>query len=291
MKSEKKKLSPKAKKIINIVVDVVCGAILILALVLAISMISSKRKNYGNYTEVFGKAYLAVASPSMEKDYETGEKGAGNFSQGDLITVKILKDNKAQSSLKVGDVITFNDNTIVEGKYVLNTHRIQSISKVNDGSYIFVTHGDNNPAHVTETVYSKDVVGVLVGVKSGGGSVVSFMGSSTGFFVFVVLPTLIIVAIAAVNLVMVILREKKAQTEVAEKAQQEVLADERERIRQELLAEMQANGKPEPAEQPAETAAEEAEQPDGQPAERAVKPEPAESAEEVSEQSDEKEEK
>ena len=63
-----------------------------------------------------------------------------------------------------------------------------------------------------------------------------FMSSSAGFFVCIVLPSLLVVAYFAVNLILVIRKEKKAQTIEAEQSQLE----ERERIRQELLAEMQA---------------------------------------------------
>ncbi|MDE7084953.1 MAG: hypothetical protein K2O81_06880, partial [Clostridia bacterium] len=116
---------------------------------------------------------------------------------------------------------------------------IVSIEVNADGTRSYITRGDKYLDNDPGTKTNNDIVGKLVGVKAGGGKIVSFMGSSAGFFVCVVLPTLIIVAIAASNLVFVILREKKSQKAVAEQAQQEVLADERERIRQELLAEMQ----------------------------------------------------
>ncbi len=267
MEKEKKKLSPKAKKIINIVVNVVCGIILIFALILAVNIIKSKRKGYDSYTEFFGKAYLAVASDSMSKNIETGKVGSDNFSKGDLIVIKILNGKSEQSSLKVGDIITFKTNQLTQdtNKWLLNTHRIVAIEENAEG-YIFTTKGDNkysvDPGYVT----SNDVVGKYVGKAGGIGNVMLFMGSSTGFFVFVVLPTFIIVAIAAANLVVVILREKKAQKAVAEQAQQEVLADERERIRQELLAEMQNQGQTAERDQsddkePADNAAAEQEQP------------------------------
>ena len=233
--SEKKKLSPKAKKIINIVVNVVCGVILVIALFLAICMITSKRKNYGNYTEIFGKAYLAVESDSMAYKYETGEAGYGNFSKGDLVTIKILNENE-KNDLKPGDIITFRSKEIIEGQWRLNTHRIVSI-EVKNGVREYTTRGDKNIANDPGTITNTQIVGKFVGKKAGGGKIISFMGSSTGFFVFVVVPTLIIVVIAAANFVLVILKERKVQKVAADQAQ----LDERERIRQELLAEMQAN--------------------------------------------------
>lgn len=243
--SEKKELSPKAKKIINIVVDVVCGVILVIALILAVSMINTRRKGYKDYTEIFGTAYLAVQTDSMKPV----------FSSGDLIKIKTITAQDAKK-LKEGDIITFKDRTIVNGQYRLNTHRIKSTGSDSDGFY-FITHGDNNPESMNETVRIDDVVGLYKSKTSGIGNVFLFMGTSAGFFVFVVLPTLIIVVIAAVNFAMVFIKEKKAQKELAAQAQlvaQQELLDERERIRQELLAEMQAQ-----AAQPAETPAAEVE--------------------------------
>ena len=262
---EKLKLSPQTKKIINIVVNVVCGIVLVIALFLAISMITSKRKNYGNYTEIFGKAYLAVESDSMAQNRDTGEVGYGNFSRGDLVTVKILKEDE-KNSLKPGDVITFRSKDIVEGQWRLNTHRIVSIEE-NNGVRAYTTRGDNNLTNDSGTIGNNDIIGKFIGKKAGGGKIVSFMGSSTGFFVFVVIPTLIIVVIAAANFVVVILKEKKVQKVAADQAQ----LDERERIRQELLAEMQGNSAG--AEQPSEL---QKESEDGQ--------QPAETEEKVAEE-------
>lgn len=222
---KKIQLSPKTKKIINIVVNVVCGVILVIALILAVSMINSRRKGYREYTEIFGSAYLAVETDSMEPAIKPG----------DLIKVKTISAKDA-SSLKVGDIITFLDSEILNGQRKLNTHRIQEIKSDNNGIY-FITHGDHNPDTMTETVRPNELVGLYKGRAGGIGKVASFMGTSAGFFVFVVLPTLIIVIIAAVNFVMVFIKEKKVQTVAAVQEKE----DERERIRQELLAEMQAN--------------------------------------------------
>lgn len=241
--AEKKELSPKAKKIINIVVDVVVAIVLAFALLLAICTITSRSKGYDQYTEIFGKAYLAVQSDSMK-----GEK-EDNFSKGDLIAIKTIKNDEARK-LKVGDVITFRTNLITDdGRYVLNTHRIIEIySGVEGDAASYKTKGDNNDSPDSGQVLATEVVGVYNGKAGGIGNVMLWMNSSAGFFVCVVLPTLLVVVYCAVNLVLVILKEKKTQTATAE---QEKL-DERERIRRELLAEMQSNGTPASAEQPQE---------------------------------------
>lgn len=255
---DKLNISPKAKKIINIVVDVIVGLVLVFAFFLAVCTISSKAKGYQDYTEVFGKAYLAVSSESMEKDAESGEVRSDNFSVGDMITIKLVSEEQAKD-LEVGKIITFKDPYIIDGKRVLNTHRIIEIAYNTDGSIKhFVTHGDNNPKNITEWVLPSEVVGVYQGKASGIGHMFLFMSTSTGFFVCIVLPTLIVVLFAAVNLVLVILKEKKVQATASEDAKQA----EREKLRAELLAEMGM-----PAETKAETKEEQPEVQEEQPEE------------------------
>ena len=231
--SHTSKLTPKTKKIINIVVDVVVAIVLAFALFLAVCAISSKAKGYSQYTEIFGKAYLGVATDSMEP----------TFSPDDLIKIKTVSGSEARK-LKKDTIITFEYMDIDgDGKMDLDTHRIKGYYNGEEGDCSVYEVVADNPKYEGKIQYinADKIVGVYQGKASGIGKVMLFMGTSTGFFVCVVLPTLLIVAYCAVNLFLVIRKEKKTQNAIAAQAQQEVLADERERIRQELLAEMQAN--------------------------------------------------
>jgi len=255
---ERKSLSPKAKKILNIVVDVVVAIILFFAVFLAIFSIRSKAKGYSGYTEIFGTAYVAVASPSMDADKPSyvPEGKLEGFAEGDLIKLRIVDKEKAKK-LEVGDIIAFESTTIKEGKRVLNTHRIVGIAAGEEGNAsAYTTRGDNNPGNDAMPVLFSDIVGVYEGKASGIGHVMLFMGSSTGFFVCIVLPTLLIVVYCAVNLFLVIRKEKKVQTADAA-AEKEA---EKERLRQEILAEMQGNVSEQPAEESQPEQAAQAEQ-------------------------------
>ncbi len=248
-------MSPKTKKILNIVLDVVIAIVLAFAAFLAIVSIRSKAKGYSQYTEIFGSAYVAVASSSMDAelpDYVPQGKLEG-FAKGDLIKLKLI-DESAARKLEVGDIVAFRSNEIVEGKYVLNTHRIVEIRSGEQGNATaYTTRGDNNPANDGSAVLSSEIVGVYQGKASGIGHVFLFMGSATGFFVCIVLPTLLIVVYCAVNLILVIRKEKKVQTADAEAEKAAAMEAERERIRQELLAEMNGNNQPDqPTDQPNE---------------------------------------
>lgn len=260
----KLEFTPKTKKIINIVVDVIVAVILVFVVILAVSFATSKAKGYDGYTEIFGKSYIAVASDSMKCDNETGEVKSDNFSKGDLIKIRTLSESEAKK-LSIGDIITFRTNQITnDGTYVLNTHRIVGINENNGGVYSYVTHGDNNPEGSNEVVLIDKVVGIYEGKADGIGYVMLFMSSSTGFFVCVVLPSVLVVIYFAVNLFFVIRKEKKTQAAVADAEK----VEEKEKMRRELLAELAAQGKISPDEassvgaekendQPSEEAAEE----------------------------------
>ncbi len=245
-------MSPKAKKILNVIVDVVCAIILAFVLIIAISSISSKQKGYGEYTEIFGKAYLGVKTDSMKGDKED------SFDAGDLIVIRIISADEAKA-LKVGDVITFNTDQIVNGQYVLNTHRIVKINGEEGNATSYVTRGDHNIADDNYAVTVSQVVGIFEGKAGGIGNVMLFMSSFWGFFTFVVVPSLLVVVYFGVNLVLVVVKEKKVQTAAAAEEKEKELAEEKERMRQELMAEFAAQGKiGSPAEEPApiETASE-----------------------------------
>lgn len=231
---EKKKLSPKAKRIINIVINVAVVIVLAFALFLAICAISSKKKGYKQYTEIFGTSFIAVQTDSMSP----------TFDKGDLIKIKTISSDEARK-LKIGDIITFQYKDVDgDGKDDLITHRISKYLSGSEGDCgVYQVVGDNpNQAGKTQDISADSIVGVYKSRTRGVGNLFLFMGSSTGFFVCVVLPTLLIVVYCAVNLFFVVRKEKKVQTAAAEQAQQEALDEERERIRQELLAEMQSNG-------------------------------------------------
>lgn len=247
-------MSPKAKKILDIVVDVVCAIVLVFAVILTISAVRSKAKGYNDYTEVFGSAYVAVATDSMNapKPATVPEGKPSGFARGDLISVKIL-DESGASSLEVGDVITFKTREIVKDKWVLNTHRITKVNEEGGKVVSFTTHGDANPDGMTETVALAEVIGVYKGKAPGIGHVFLFMSSSAGFFVCIVLPTLLVVVYCVINLILVIRKEKKSQTaeaEVQAAAEKEALLEE---ARKQVLAEMEAQKNAQTAEEPTET--------------------------------------
>lgn len=210
------------KKVINIVVNVIVAIILVFVFILTLNIILSGDKGY---TSIFGTAYVSVESNSMK-----GDK-ADNFQKGDLLKIKIL-DEEEKKNLQPGDVITFWDNTIVDNQLVLNSHRIIKVEKQSDGSVRYETKGDNNLDADKMLIPDVTIVGIYEGKIGGLGNVVSLFHSSTGFFVCIVLPAFLIVAYFAFNLVMVLRERNKVSDETK-----------KERLRQELLEELRAEGK------------------------------------------------
>ena len=129
-------------------------------------------------------------------------------------------------------MITFWDNTIVDNQLVLNSHRIIKVEKQSDGSVRYETKGDNNLDADKMLIPDVTIVGIYEGKIGGLGNVVSWFHSSTGFFVCIVLPAFLIVAYFAFNLVMVLRERNKVSDETK-----------KERLRQELLEELRAEGK------------------------------------------------
>lgn len=231
-------MKEKTKKIGNIILNVVIVLVLIFAFATTLSTILSGNKGY---TEIFGYTMVAVESDSMaggkyKDDDSIKVKG---FNKGALLFVKIL-DEEEKATLQENDVITYRVDLNGDGVYELNTHRIKATM---DGGY-FETQGDNNVLSDSEAtngyiVTTSTIIGQYKGFSIPGlGYVVSFFHTSVGFFVCVVLPSLLIVAYFAFNLYRTV-KASNAMTE-EEKAAKE--REEKEKLKEELLRELRESG-------------------------------------------------
>ena len=201
------------KKVLKVVVDVLAWIILIAAFLVTLMVFSSSRN--GGIPSLFGVSPMSVQSDSM----------APTFKQGDLIFVKKIND---MYSLQTNDVITFY--TIIEGMRVLNTHRIVEISD-NNGTRSYITRGDNNPLDDEIPVYPSDIVGRWTNVKiAGGGKVLDFLRSKTGFFVCVVIPMALFFLFELYKFIATLIESKQKtmsveeEEEIKRKAVEEYLA-------------------------------------------------------------------
>lgn len=125
------------------------------------------------------------------------------FRAGDLIIIRKCDP----ATLKEGDIVTFH--TIINNEFALNTHRITEIQDLG-GARNYVTKGDNNELADIHMIADGDIVGKYVGHLAGFGKVMSFLSSSLGFLLVIVLPLLIFFIYQVYHLITVSIDLKKA---------------------------------------------------------------------------------
>jgi signal peptidase len=215
-------ISPKAKKIISIVLNTLVWIFLVFAILVTIVTFASQNTKDG-VPSVFGKSIVSIQSNSMQSDKKE------SFKDGDLIIIE--KVTAAQAiELKEGTVITYRAPIDIDKDGQagdINTHRIVSVRTDEGGIVYFKTQGDNptmcpNPDDY-ELRYT-DVIGVYNGSKVAGvGAVLDFLRSSLGFFLVIVLPMALFFLYEVYNLVKIIMAQKvkKAKAEALSPEQEE----------------------------------------------------------------------
>ncbi len=254
MDANKKKKLVKAG---SIIINVLVGIILVLAIALTVYNLYSKNNNKG-YTNIAGKSYVTVQTTSMASDLKDGgtydlydsdndkhsvKVSVGSFDKGDMLRIKLLKGDE-KKNLKVGDVVSFTFRPEGTQRVALNSHRIVDVINhyAADGTTVdwveYVTKGDNNPRNDSETLSSNNedtyyrIVGVVQKNVGGIGKVFMFFQSSTGFLCLVVIPSFLIVAYFAFNLIREIMRRKAVPEDVK-----------RARMEAEIIEKLRAEGK------------------------------------------------
>lgn len=203
------------KKVLKIVVDVLAWILLILAFLITIMVFTSEKNN--GIPSLLGVMQMSVESDSMSP----------TFKKGDLIFVKQVD----LYELKKDDVITFF--TMIQGNRVKNTHRIVEVVDEN-GTKSFITRGDNNPVNDENPVAASDVIGRWTGNKiTGGGNVLNFLRSRTGFFICIVIPMALFFLFELYKFIVTLVQAKKPtisaedEEEIKKKAIEEYLAKEK----------------------------------------------------------------
>lgn len=262
---EKEKLSTKELviKILKIAGNVVFYAIICLLLLFSIMNIRGS-KDAESYPNIFGRGMLAVLTPSMDGDQED------SFKVGDLIIVKTFKE-KDFDELEVGDVVTYYDPNLLDGKGGLNSHRIVEILYENGKPVTVIVQGDKSvkdrgytyaeatPANKQDLMNTgeaehksaQDILGVMIRVKPGAGKTLLAI-QEYWFFIFVI-PVLIFLLVEIFIVVKNVLdlKNEKAKEEL-KKTNEELKADleaQKEALRAEILAELKKESLEEPKEE------------------------------------------
>lgn len=291
-----------AKKILVIVGNVVFYAIIIVLFLFSLMNINAGNGTQ-NFPNLFGKGMLSVESNSMERNeggYHPAEwdtYGIGEIKKGDLVYDDVF--NGDINSLKIGDIITFYDSVID----ALNTHRIVYINAENNyvitqGDYVITQYASDSHYYdatwadvakndmltsdhsFAQIVQKNDIKGVVTGVNPGAGSVLSNIRQNWLFYFVIPIAVILLIEIVFVVKNFLDLRHEKNKADLADdkEAMLAELEAEKEKMRQELLAELRAQQAAEA--KPLETAPVE-EAPQEEPAVEEAAEEPAVEAEET----------
>ena len=267
-KVKKEPMTAKQKTIfgLKIVGNVVFYVIIILLFLFSLMNINAGGK--GGIPNLFGTGYLSVQSDSMSKKGDLpsqyNDYDVKSFSSGDLLKVKMLND-KQKKELKVGDVITFWDTKLEE----FNTHRIVYMSKDANGNMTSISLQGDFSVSVKGTVFDptdSEHADVMLGLEQSGDiqtfsvdnmdnikAKVTKVNYGAGkvmdniqknwlwYFVLPVLVLLLFEVFMVVKNFMDLKAEKNKATMATNKeAMLAEIASEKEKMRQELLAELKA---------------------------------------------------
>jgi len=214
-----------------------------LAILILFSIANMKLEKNDDIANIFGKGFLTVLTDSMDGEEED------SFTVDDLLFVTLLND-ETRLDLEVGDIITYFSMSIPGlNRQGFITHRIKDKIVV-DGEIFFITQGDKKVLVNDELVHVEDkpihISEALAKVDSkwiNAGNTIRYLQTSQGFAIFVILPVFIILVVEGVLLIrniMVINNKKLEEKYASEKLQKELdLEAEKEKIRQQILAEMQ----------------------------------------------------
>ena len=199
----------KSSQILKIVLQVLYYVVIVLLLGFSIITIASRGER--DIPKVFGRGFLAVQSDSMVGDNKD------SFKKGDLVFVKILND-KSRENLKVGDVVTFYDESIRN----FNTHRIVNIEELSTGTY-FTTQGDNEAHPDLVDRVASDYYAIYAGKMRGVGKIITFLNTRLGFGLLIVLPITGLFVYQGVKVLLLVNENKKQVQAVDLEAEKEKL--------------------------------------------------------------------
>ena len=212
------------RKVLKIIVTILAWVALLLAFAITMLIFSSNQNN--GISTFMGYVPMKVESDSMNP----------TFAKGDLIICQTVDDVR---SLKEEDVISFW--TIINGRRVINTHRIVSVK--DDGTNVsFMTRGDANDKDDDLPAYQSDIIAKWTGnnIKNGG-AVMGFLQTQEGFFVCILIPMAIFFLFELYKFIFTIIDLKKGkenelnEEEIKKRAIEEYLAEQKkeEQVQQE----------------------------------------------------------
>ena len=219
-------------------ISTVLVSVILLAALVALAVAIGYRVQ-GETLTVGGMQYRIVLTGSMEGDRED------SIRTDSLIGIRVVPDEEAAreaffAELGEGDIITFNDwsRTGAAGDPLVNTHRIVEVIGTGDGVR-YRTQGDANSGPDARLVEQGDVIGVVEWNNYPLGAMLSFLCSTKGIVICLIVPAGLILIFEVINIVRIVRSDKRREQ------QQETAAREQEieRLRRELEELKRGEGK------------------------------------------------
>lgn len=247
-----------AKKVANIVLDVVVVAVLLLALFTIVVTVNAKKSKDGTAT-IFGYQLRFVQSGSMEKCAYTdvSKYKVRSIKVKSCVFIKTAPTSEKEinewyKTLKVGDVLTFQYNREsaankdnYDGDSKIITHRVIKIEKKETGNgYIITLKGDyksskdNEPAEqvidteVDTPATTTYIIGKVTGQSYLLGLCVYVLKLRVGIICFIIIPCLVIIVFQILRITKVLGEDKKNKR----KEEQANKDDEIEELKRQLAA-------------------------------------------------------
>lgn len=199
--------SNKVKSMLSVVAKVLVYVVCALCICLLVFTFVSKRSEDGTIG-FFGHEMRLVVSGSMEKNENTDVSNyeIKSIPVKSMVFIKKVPEDEAAaetfySSLKVGDVLTFN--YLEAGKQVVITHRIIEIESKSEGGYIITLRADNGEGssqgwqkQIIDTSIagsSNYVIGKVTGQSRLVGFITYYLRQPIGLILIILIPSALIV--------------------------------------------------------------------------------------------------
>lgn len=216
--------------ILKLLYYIAIAFVCLIAIVLIYYIISvqfhSKDENYKP-----GISIYTIVSPSMTPNVNVYDV---------VVNVRVSDPSK----IEVGDIITFKSQAATsEGMTI--THRVIAVDQLPDGTYEYMTQGDNNPEPDSSYVTFDNVIGKEIITIPGLGKV-QFLIANKKSWLFLLLIPITIYLIKEIYKLIDLLGLKKKVTKILEEPKEEptINKEKQEELKKQLRKELFGSGNP-----------------------------------------------
>lgn len=212
------------KKVLNIAKTVLVWLVVAFAVFMMVFTVFSVATFNRNDRSIFGYKLYIVNSDSM---------AATDFQAGSLIFVKEVDP----ATLQEGDIIAYmSQNTHNFGQTV--THKIRKLTTDAQGAPGFVTYGTTTNTDDEAIVTYPYVLGKYESNIPGLGTFFNFLKTTTGYFVCIFIPFMLIILYEAIRFFQLFRKYKKEQMDQLQAEKDQLAAEREENAR--MLEELKA---------------------------------------------------